>query len=403
MDITSFLIGLQKGKALGGSAQSPDVKYVTFMNGAEVLYVKPVATGDDCVDVLTKGLISTPTKDPTVSTVYTYSGWSLTDGGAKDSGALTAVTENRTVYAAYTSAVRTYTITYYDSDGVTVLKTESLAYGATPSYTHAKDGFNFDGWVPALDTVTGDASYVAVWTEKTTFAGGSWGDIAAICEAGEATDYFKVGDTKTIEADGKSIELLIVGFNHDDLADGTGKASMTIMMRDVFSDTMPADNWQTLANTMRTVLKPKLPAELQSIIKTVTKPCDVSVVNTADVTPVNVDFDLFPPSYNELKIKAQGGYYDGDGTWNKYFTELGTTYEHFENEYNATNMGPYYDFGEWCYNCTDAWYRQWVRVSTVKGIAVKRSFSTSGTNRYRMYGQSVSNTTNNPVLVFFCI
>lgn len=233
MDVTSFLLGFQKGKALGGGGNAADVRYVTFMNGLKIEYVKPVATGDDCVDVLTKGLISTPTKDPTVDTVYTYSGWSLTDGGNADANALKAVTENRTVYAAYTSAVRTYTITYYDSDGVTVLKTESLAYGATPSYTPAKDGLNFDGWVPALATVTGDASYTAQFSEKLTFAGASWADIAAISEAGEAADYFELGDIRneTLVYDGVTytVKLVIAGFNHDDLSDGSGKAGMTIV------------------------------------------------------------------------------------------------------------------------------------------------------------------------------
>ena len=86
MDITSFLIGLQKGKALGANGQSPDVKYVTFMNGAETLYIKPVATGDDCVDVLTKGLISTPTKDR-----WRGGGWRRADSRHRESDGLCGV------------------------------------------------------------------------------------------------------------------------------------------------------------------------------------------------------------------------------------------------------------------------------------------------------------------------
>lgn len=237
MDVTSFLLGFQKGKALGGGGNAADVRYVTFMNGIKIEYVKPVATGDDCVDVLTKGLISTPTKDPTVDTVYTYSGWSLTDGGNADANALKAVTENRTVYAAYTSAVRTYTITYYDSDGVTVLETKYFAYGAMPSYTPTKDGFNFDGWVPALATVTGDASYTAQFSETLTFAGATWADIARICNAGQAADTFALGDTKTITLTmpngNTDMTFEIIAFGHDNLADGSGKANMTLLSKTV--------------------------------------------------------------------------------------------------------------------------------------------------------------------------
>ena len=76
------------------------------------------------------------------------------------------VTEDKTVYAIYTATVRTYTITYYDSDGATVLKTETLAYGAMPSYEPVKNGALFTGWMPALETVIGDATYTASWVDR---------------------------------------------------------------------------------------------------------------------------------------------------------------------------------------------------------------------------------------------
>lgn len=163
MDILSFILGLQKGKSMGGGS-SADVRYVTFI-GADgtVLYKKAVAVGDDCVDVVTKGLISTPTKESTAQYDYTYSGWSLISGGAASSSALASVTEDRTVYAAFTANVRYYTITYYDSDGTTVLKTATLAYGSNANYEPKKDGYMLVGWMPELVTVKGNASYTAVW------------------------------------------------------------------------------------------------------------------------------------------------------------------------------------------------------------------------------------------------
>ena len=101
----------------GGGGLSADVRYVTFMNGTEVLYKKPVAVGDDCVDVLTKGLISTPTKESTVQYNYTYYGWGASDGGAANANILKNITEDKTVYAIFTVTVKTYTITYLDKIG----------------------------------------------------------------------------------------------------------------------------------------------------------------------------------------------------------------------------------------------------------------------------------------------
>lgn len=181
-----------------GSAVSDDVRYVTFRNestGEE--YVKAVATGDDCVDVVAKGLWATPAKESDAQYDYTFYGWGASDGGAADSTILQNITENKTVYAIFTATVRYYTITYYDDDGVTVLNTESLAYGSVPSYTPTKDGAVFDSWSPNLATVTGDASYTVVWSSVlasgtcgTSLTWGLTGDgVLTIAGTGSMTDY----------------------------------------------------------------------------------------------------------------------------------------------------------------------------------------------------------------------
>jgi hypothetical protein len=151
---------------MGGSIGVVDdrIKYVTFMNGTTELFRYPIMAGDDCPDPITQGHISTPTKESTAQYDYTFSGWSLTDGGSANSDALTNVTEDKKVYVAFSSAVRYYTVTYYDEDGTTVLKTESLAYGTVPNYKPIKEGVAFGNWTPTPVPVTGDASYTAVWS-----------------------------------------------------------------------------------------------------------------------------------------------------------------------------------------------------------------------------------------------
>lgn len=202
-----------------GGVSDDRVHYVTFMYGDTELYRMPVVNGDTCHNPVAKGYIETPTKESTVQYEYSYSGWSLTEGGAASSTALTNVTEDRTVYVAFAETVRKYTVTYYDSDGVTVLKTESLAYGATPSYLPEKSGYSFDSWNPA-SPVTGDMNYTAVWIEAVIFASGSWEDIIEIAKAYEGEKHFKVGDTRTetlTYADGSTeiITLTVADFNKD--------------------------------------------------------------------------------------------------------------------------------------------------------------------------------------------
>jgi hypothetical protein len=292
----------------GGSMEG--VHIVTFMSedGSTVLYERPVADGDNCANVVDRGLLAAPTKASTAQYNYTYSGWSLTKGGSASASALSAVTEDRVVYAAFTSAVRYYTITYYDSDGVTVLKTESVAYGSTPAYIPQKEGSSFNGWIPEITTVTGDTSYQAQWLEKITFAGGSWTDIAEISERGEAAQYFAVGDTKDViltRSDGttETIQVAIAGFNHDTLEDGSTNAGISIVCLTVPNYTTAWSAWSMISQfgnacgqyygrssnaqsgyasnsyvrtTLNNTVFSWLPAELKNAIKPVLKSYDVS-------------------------------------------------------------------------------------------------------------------------------
>ena len=194
--------GDMEGEILGitsGGGSSADVRYVTFMNedGTVELGKKAVATGDDCADPIARGVFSTPTKESTAQYTYTFYGWATTPNGAADSNWNKAVTEDRTVYSNFASVVRYYTITYYDSDGTTVLKTQSLAYGTTPSYTPVSDNYMFDKWVPDAIPVTENTSYIAMWKAKPAFQSSTWADIKQIADSGNADTVFAVGDTRT--------------------------------------------------------------------------------------------------------------------------------------------------------------------------------------------------------------
>lgn len=215
----------------GNKVEKPfDCHSVTFVYG-DKSYVRSVADGDTCADPVARELIPTPTKESTAQYNYTYYGWGASDGGAADANILKNITEDKTVYAIFTATVKTYTITFYDSDGTTVLATKQVAYGTKPSYTPVKNGYAFSGWTPALVEVTGDASYTAQWTEMTLELM-SWEEIAQISEAGTAANYFAVGDKKTIKINGKigasasysnqSLQVYIIGIYHNSEVEGSG-------------------------------------------------------------------------------------------------------------------------------------------------------------------------------------
>lgn len=279
-----------------GSVSSEDVCYVTFMSydGTVEYGKRAVAVGDDCADPIARGLFEKPTRESDVQYSYTFAGWSTEVNGGVDSSALKSVTEDRSVYANFSSAVRYYTITYYD--GETVLKTESLAYGSVPVVSNpSKSGYSFLGWEPAFTAVTGVAAYYAQWEEAVTFAGGSWEDIAAIAESGKASVTFALNDTREEVVDGTTLGFKIIGFDHDELSDGSGKAGLTIMAYKTFADAVGFDERVLLADVVNwsnsdirtycneTIFE-MLPADLQGVIKTVNKISDAGWNSTALIT-----------------------------------------------------------------------------------------------------------------------
>ena len=380
------------GGGNGGSVEG--VHTVTFMSedGSAVLYERLVVDGDDCANVVDRGLLATPTKESTAQYNYTYSGWSLTSGGSASASALKSVTSDRTVYAAFNSSTRYYTITYYDGD--TVLKTESLPYGAMPSYTPEKDGASFDGWTPALTTVTGNASYTAVWQEKVTFAGGSWADIAAISESGQAADYFAVGDKRTITINGYSIVIAIAGFNHDDLADGSGKAGMSIVLETVYPQ---ETEWHSRSmfyhtgalNTALNNIKTAMPSELSAVIKQVVKKIDYK--KTSGTSPdCFKDFNcyLWALSLDELGVNVDALL---STSRDAFVRVLGTKYDLFEYDSDQRRTLPDGTYGKY-----------WTRQMFAAGSG--DAFYQDGTDTYKTRGWKSQEPTQTANILFgFCI
>lgn len=102
-----------------------------------------------------------PTKESTVQYTYTFSGWTPL---------LEEVKENKTYVATYTETQREYTVTFYDEDEITILESLMVQYGKipNPNVTPLKEetaeySYTFNGWNPALEVVTENKTYVAVY------------------------------------------------------------------------------------------------------------------------------------------------------------------------------------------------------------------------------------------------
>ncbi len=103
------------------------------------------------------------TKENTAEFTYTFTGWDNTP---------VAVTGDATYKATFSATKNEYTITWVDGDGNT-LKTEQVAYGETPEYVGetptkaetAQYSYEFNNtWSPAIEAVTGEATYTAQFT-----------------------------------------------------------------------------------------------------------------------------------------------------------------------------------------------------------------------------------------------
>lgn len=132
---------------------------------------------------------SNPTKASTAQYSYSFSGWSLTAGGAANANALKSVVSDRNVYAAFTSTVRKYTVRFYN--GTTLAQTVSeVPYGSNASYTgdtpaktdvEKPEDYEFTGWNPSPNGITGNTDcyaqyrfigYISVGIVERSISGG---------------------------------------------------------------------------------------------------------------------------------------------------------------------------------------------------------------------------------------
>ena len=121
------------------------------------------------------------------------------------------------------------------------------------------------------------------------FADNTWAQIIETCQRKIIPPTWAVGAQKVMTIDGTDYPIDIIGFNHDDYSDGSGKAPITFQMHDIY-DTRRAMNGSATnaggwaSSKMRNERLPTLlaltPPEVQSSIREVNKAAGIGNKST---------------------------------------------------------------------------------------------------------------------------
>lgn len=194
---------------------------VTFVNyDSSVLDIQYVQDGSDAVDPITSGRIATPLRPSTAANEYTFSKWNTT---------FTGITADKTVTATYTSATRSYYVTFMD--GSTELARALTVWSKTAEYpgwpVNADDPMKYlTTWNPVVYNVQADVTTYATWAEANITD--SWEEIFAAELDGTYKTKYQIGDIKLLDLGNDGIvPMRIVAFDKDVLADGSGYAPIT--------------------------------------------------------------------------------------------------------------------------------------------------------------------------------
>lgn len=100
-----------------------------------------------------------PSRPADAQYTYTFAAWDR---------AFTNITSDLTVTATYTTAVKSYTVTFQNYDGSTLV-TRTVAYGsgATAPADPTRAGYLFNGWDVPFNQITGDLTVTATYQKNT--------------------------------------------------------------------------------------------------------------------------------------------------------------------------------------------------------------------------------------------
>lgn len=199
----------------------------------------------------------------------------------------------------------------------------------TGTYTIQKGYHSGSGKVSLPD------GYSLVSNDNTTLDGYSWGSIQALAKKGLLDDLFPIGATKTIYVGGTATTATLIGINQDGSNTATFMFDSPTTYEIHNSGTLPTNGYSatTFATSTADTIKSTLTADLQGVMKTVSKTCNKA--GWADQSSISFTADLFIPSVYEITGDTKGYALNGDTTLRTDVIKLGTQYAYFANNGKA--------------------------------------------------------------------
>ena len=151
------------------------------------------------------------------------------------------------------------------------------------------------------------------------FANNTWEQIIAACHNNAVPETWKVADQKPMTIGGSNYLIDIIGKNHDDYSDGSGKAPLTFQLHDCYklkkamhNTTTNSKGWSRcdMRETDLPIILKQMPTEVQSGIREVNKLTseNYTIVTTADKLFLLSEIEIF--GSDENSGKGEGTQYD---------------------------------------------------------------------------------------------
>ena len=169
------------------------------------------------------------------------------------------------------------------------------------------------------DVVVGTANVDLAMIDP-VFGNNSWATIIKACQEKQVPNTWNVGDSCNMTINNKTYAIDIIGKNHDDYADGSGKAPLTFQMHTTYATQYKMngaeDNscgWKNClvrTSTAFPALKKVMPAEVVAAFKAVTKKTSAGSASSAIDTTEDTLFLL-----SEIEVQGTRTFsYPGEGT-----------------------------------------------------------------------------------------
>lgn len=174
------------------------------------------------------------------------------------------------------------------------------------------------------DVVVGTANVDLVMIDP-VFGNNSWAAIIKACQEKQVPSTWNVGDSCNMTINKKTYAIDIIGKNHDDYADGSGKAPLTFQMHTTYATQYKMNGaesnscgWKNcLVRTSNAfpALKKVMPAEVVAALKAVTKKTTAGGASSAIDTTADTLFLL-----SEIEVQGTRTHsYAGEGTQYAYY------------------------------------------------------------------------------------